>query len=102
MFPRLLQIQTGRKAEGIYPNDGRFDNKTHELMRNNENSCVFFKSGKPRIEDQLEMLFDRWDDRDQLFPASPGRRERMQETGATSLRWVTNRRSVNACGKRDV
>lgn len=102
MFPKLLQIQTGRKAEGNYSNDGKFDNETHELMRNNENSCVFFKSGKPRIEDQLEMLFDHWDDRDQLFPASPTKRERMQETGATSLRWVTNRSGIKACGKRDV
>lgn len=38
-------------------------------MRNNENSCVCFKSGKPRIEDQLEMLFDR---RGWLWPAVPG------------------------------
>lgn len=43
MFPRLLQIQTGRKAEESYPNDGSFGNETQELMRNNENSCVFFK-----------------------------------------------------------
>lgn len=71
MFPRLLQIQTGRKAEEIYPNDGRFANETQELMRNNENICVFFKSRKPRIEDQLEMLFDRRDDRDQAVPGFP-------------------------------
>lgn len=36
--------QKSRGPEEIYPNDGRFDNETHKLMRNDENSRVFSKT----------------------------------------------------------